>query len=131
MIYENDNFTVSQDRELPIIGFFVVSPKKHIETINQLSTEERNEMMSIINNIIKISKENNICNEFNVIFYEKQKIHFHVRIMPRHEWMYKICNDLTYNMGTIFNYAKKNFRNENIYNQIEEAVDIIRKQLTI
>ena len=44
MIYENDNFTLSQDRELPIIGFFVISPKKHIENFNELSSEERNEM---------------------------------------------------------------------------------------
>ena len=28
MAYENDNFTLSQDWELPIEGFLIVSPKK-------------------------------------------------------------------------------------------------------
>ena len=129
MVYENDKFIVSQDRELPIVGFFVISPKKHIEKLNELSEQERNEMFSIINTVIKIEKDNNICKDFNVIFYEKDKIHFHVRIMPRHERMSKICNNSTQNIGLIFDYAKKNFRTENIYNKINEAVKITREQL--
>lgn len=44
MIYENDNFTLSQDRELPIVGFLIISPKKHVETLNELSVKEINEM---------------------------------------------------------------------------------------
>ena len=129
LVYENDNFTVSQDRELPIVGFFVISPKKHVEKLNELSEQERNETFSIINTVIKIEKDNNICKDFNVIFYEKDKIHFHVRIMPRHERMSKICNNITQNIGLIFDYAKKNFRTENIYNKINEAVKITREQL--
>ena len=72
IIYENNNFILSQDRELPIVGFFIISPKKHIENLNELSTQERNEMFLIINNVIKISKENNICDNYNVIFEEKE-----------------------------------------------------------
>lgn len=131
MIYENDNFTLSQDRELPIIGFFVLSPKKHIERLNELSEEERNEMFWMINNVIKTEKENNICDNFNVIFEEKPKRHFHIWIMPRHERMSKVCNSITCNIGLIFDYAKKNFRNEDIYNKIDEAVNIIKKQFKI
>jgi len=33
MAYENDKFTLSQDWELPIQGFLVVSPKKCIESL--------------------------------------------------------------------------------------------------
>lgn len=131
IIYENENFILSQDRELPIVGFFIISPKKHIENLNELSTEERNEMFWIINKTIKILKENNVCNEFNVIFEEKQKKHFHVWIMPRHERMQKICNNITQNIGLIFDYAKKNFRNENTLNKIDETVNSTREQLRI
>ena len=131
MIYENDNFTLSQDRELPIVGFLIISPKKHVETLNELSVKEINEMFWIVNNVIKIMKENNICDEFNVIFEEKKKVHFHVRIMPRHKWMMKICNSITKNIGLIFDYAKENFRNKDTYNKIEKTVNIIRDQLKI
>ena len=31
--YENERFILSQDWEVPILGFFIVSPKKHIEKL--------------------------------------------------------------------------------------------------
>ena len=71
-------------------------------------------------------KDNNICEEFNVIFEEKKKVHFHVRIMPRHKRMMKICNSITKNIGLIFDYAKENFRNKDTYDKINEAVNIIK-----
>lgn len=79
MAYENDRFTLSQDWELPIQGFFVVSPKRHIENFEELSKKERIEIFEIVNKTIKILKSNNICDRFNVIFEEKQNVHFHVR----------------------------------------------------
>ena len=51
--------------------------------------------------------------------------------MPRHERMHKVCNNITQNIGLIFDYAKNNFRNENVYNKIDEAVIITRRQLEI
>ena len=47
MSYENERFTLSQDWELPIQGFFIVSPKRHIEKLSELSNDERNEMFYI------------------------------------------------------------------------------------
>ena len=51
--------------------------------------------------------------------------------MPRHERMHKVCNNITQNIGLIFDYAKNNFRNEDIYNKIDGVVNITRKQLKI
>lgn len=39
MAYENENINMSQDWELPIPGFMVISPKKHVEKITELSDE--------------------------------------------------------------------------------------------
>ena len=36
MAYENNDFTLSQDWELPILGFFIVSPKRHVEKFEEL-----------------------------------------------------------------------------------------------
>ena len=37
MAYENSNYTLSQDWKLPIPGFLVVSPKRHIEKFGELA----------------------------------------------------------------------------------------------
>lgn len=127
MAYENKNFTLSQDWELPIQGFFVVSPKRHIEKFCELTDQERNEMMSIVNKTVKILRENNICERFNYVFEEKENRHLHVWIMPRHEWMNDISDNIIDDIGSIFEYAKKNFRTEENYKIINDISSIVKK----
>ena len=75
MAYENDKFTLSQDWELPIEGFFVVSPKKHIEKFEEL---DKRESFEIENDLIeKWNKEDilnksieNRSNTDNWVFYD-------------------------------------------------------------
>ncbi len=57
MAYENNRFTLSQDWELPIPGFFVVSPKKCIEKFEQLNKEEKIEIFEIVDKTIKILRK--------------------------------------------------------------------------
>ena len=56
--YENERFILSQDWEVPILGFFIVSPKKHIEKLEELTKNERDEMFDIVDKTIKILTEN-------------------------------------------------------------------------
>lgn len=127
MAYENDNFTLSQDWELPIEGFLIVSPKRHIEKLIELTDNERNEMFDIVNKTIKILRENNVCDRFEIIFEEKENRHLHVWIMPRHKWMTELVDDIIDNIGTILEYAKSNFRSENVYERINSITKIVKE----
>ena len=129
MAYENDNFTLSQDWELPIEGFFIVSPKRHIEKLSELSDDERNEMFDIVNKTIKILRNNNICDRYEIIFEEKENRHLHVWIMPRHKWMSELVDDIIDNIGTILNYAKDNFRSEEVYDKIAKASLLVKTEM--
>lgn len=128
MTYENDKFTLSQDWELPIQGFFVVSPKKCIEKFEELTSEERVEIFEIVDKTIKVLRKNNICDRFNVIFEEKENRHFHIWIMPRHEWMSNLVGDISDHIGEVFEYAKSNMRDKENYNKIKEISDIVKKE---
>lgn len=127
MAYENDRLTLSQDWELPIQGFFVVSPKRHIENFEELSKKERIEIFEIVNKTIKILKSNNICDRFNVVFEEKQNVHFHVWIMPRHKWMSDLVGNISNNIGKIFEYAKMNLKTPDNLKKINEITQIIKE----
>ena len=54
MAYEDELFTLSQDWELPIEGFLVISPKRCVEKFSDLTDEE---MIDYYNKIIEIEKQ--------------------------------------------------------------------------
>ncbi len=126
MAYEDELFTVSQDWELPIQGFFVIMPKRCVEFLSELSDEERVEAFSLANEVIKILKLNNICDRFNVLFEEKQNRHFHIWIMPRHKWMHDLVGGITKNIGKIFEYALNNLRTEENIKAISDITKIVK-----
>lgn len=126
LAYENERFTLSQDWELPIEGFYIVSPKRHAEKLYELTSDERNEMFEIVDKTIKVLRENNVCDRFNVIFEEKEDRHFHIWIMPRHKWMSDLVGDITDNIGTVLEYSKENFRNNDVYDRINKINEIVK-----
>ncbi len=126
MAYEDELFTLSQDWELPIEGFMVVSPKRCCECFNELSSDEQIKIMEIVNKTINILKENNVCDRFNVVFEEKKDRHFHIWIMPRHKWMEDLVGDIIDHIGEVFDYAKDNYRNDEVYSNIERITFIVR-----
>lgn len=127
--YENDTFTLSQDWELPIPGFMILSPKKHIVSLSEFSDEERNEMFTIVNKVINILKKSNTCDKFNVIVEEKR--HFHIWIMPRYEWMLECTDDIIDNLGKIQDYAKMNYKNKDVFDKIKKVSDLIKNNFNI
>ena len=129
MAYENDLLTLSQDWELPIEGFFVVAPKRHVERFNELTSEERNKMYDIVDKTIKVLRDNNICDRFNVICEEKENVHFHIWIMPRHDWMVKLVGNVMGNIKVVFDYAKTNYRTKEVYENIDKINKIVRDYL--
>lgn len=129
--YENERFTLSQDWELPIQGFLIVSPKRHIEKLEELTKDERDEMFDIVDKAIKTLRKNNICDRFDIIFEEKENRHLHVWIMPRYKWMEALCDDIIDNIGLICDYAKKNFRTPDIYEQINEITRIVKYEFNL
>jgi diadenosine tetraphosphate (Ap4A) HIT family hydrolase len=127
--YENEKFILSQDWELPIVGFMVLSPKRHIDKLEELSSDERNEMFDLVNKTIIILRNNKICDRFDIIFEEKERKHFHIWIMPRHEWMSNLVDDIINNIGDVFEYAKNNYRNDEVFKEINNVTNILRKEL--
>lgn len=112
---------------MPIEGFMIVSPKRHIEKLSELSRDERIEMFDIVDRTIKILRENGVCENFDVIFEERADRHLHVWIMPRHEWMMGICEDIIDNVKVVCDYAKENFRNDKVYERIDEVSEMVRE----
>ena len=129
MAFENDMFTLSQDWELPITGFYVVTPKRHVENLCELTDDERNAMFKLVNETVKILKTCGVCKFYNIFFEEKPTSHLHVWIMPRHDWMKELFGNPTKQIRNVFDYAKANLRTPDTFKKIKEITNTLKSEL--
>ena len=122
-VYEDDFINVSADPEIPIKGFMVLGINKHIKSLNEMSEIERINIMKILNKTISTIKKVNIAKEVLLIQEEKAN-HFHIWIVPIHDWMSKFGKNVS-NIKEIINYSKQNF-NENQKIELLQAIEDIK-----
>ena len=127
-VYEDDFINVSADPEIPIPGFMVLGIKKHVRTMNELSKEERYRIIDILNLTIENIKKCGIANRVLVIQEERSR-HFHIWIVPVHEWM-KEYGESVKNIDKIINHSKEIF-DENIKNELLNDVLKLKKAFEI
>lgn len=82
-IWENNDFTVRQDVEFPIPGFYIVSARKHINTFADLSLEQSSSFGIIVRSVRKAMREALKINRVH-IFLEERRIepHLHLWLLP-------------------------------------------------
>ena len=129
ILHKNENFVIAQDFELPINGFIVISSIRHIEKFTDLSEIEQIDLSKLISRILSILRNHNIAEEFNIILEEKQGIHFHVWLMPRHKWMIEKFGKVLKNIKPIQEYALEYLRTEENINQIAKTCEILKREL--
>lgn len=124
-VYEDEFINVSADPEIPIIGFMVLGVNRHLKSINEMNSNERFKVIEILNKTIEIIKKLNIAKDVLIIQEEKAN-HFHIWIVPIHNWMNQFKKSVL-NIKDIISYAKDNF-NETNKNELLNTVDKIKKE---
>lgn len=121
-IYESDNFIISQDPEIPIKGFIIISTKVHINSFTQLNGSMKLELMDLLSDVIKNLKELGVTEEVTIVQEERSK-HFHIWVFPHHEWMDNRFERGVSSLREISKYAKENITEKDI----EEILEIVAK----
>ena len=129
VLYKDNEFAITQDYELPINGFIIISTVRHIEKFTELNDSERINLVNLINKTLSVLRANEIAEEFNVILEEKQGIHFHVWLMPRHKWMLEKFGKVIKNIKPIQDYALSYLKTEDNFEQIKKTCEILKHEL--
>lgn len=124
IVYKSATFVVHQDPEIPIEGFLIITAREHIKSLNELSKNQRYELIDLMNIGVQAIKECNISKEITIIEEERSK-HFHVWLFPWHEWMGKAYQHGVYDARTIMKEAKEH-TTENDIKGVFNAVDRIK-----
>ena len=128
ILYNGEYFTLTQDFELPINGFLIITSKRHITKYIELTQMERLELQDIIFKALKILEENNIAEEYNVILEEKA-YHFHVWLMPRHKWMIDKFGKVLKNIKPIQEFAIKYMKTKENIELIKNTCELIKREM--
>lgn len=110
IIYESTNFIVSQDIEIPIPGFLIISSKKHIQSILDFSPEELQEFTQVLFKTRNSLKQVGLV-DFISIIQKEIRPHFHLWLLPRLSWMEKFGDKLS-SITEILEYARQNLKTE-------------------
>ena len=129
VLYKNKNLYVLQDFELPIDGFIIISPNRHVEKFTELSQEEQVDIFSVANKILHILESNGVAEEYNLILEEKQGIHLHLWLMPRHKWMIEKYGNVIKNIKAIQEYSLQNLRTKENINKVLQTCELIKKEM--
>ncbi len=87
IVFNSKNFTISQDREVPIEAFLIISPKRKVRRIDEFSEEELHEFISLLSKTRKLMFD--VLHIEDVYFFQNEDSNhnFHFWIFPRHQWM--------------------------------------------
>lgn len=124
-VYEDDFINISADPEIPIVGFMVLGIKKHIKSINELTKEERYQIIDVLNLVIQKMKDIHLCKEVLLIQEEKAS-HYHIWIVPMHDWMKDYQKNVR-NIKDIINHAKDMF-NDDIKKELLNTIELLKEE---
>ena len=125
IIMSTANFLLHQDPEIPIKAFLIITSKKHIKSLSELTCEESQELFSLVYRARMALKNIKDINEVSII-QEERSGHFHLWLLPRYEWMDEKFENSLSTVREIFFYAKDNYKTEKNITDVLATVGIIR-----
>jgi diadenosine tetraphosphate (Ap4A) HIT family hydrolase len=125
VIYESSNFHVHQDVAYPIRGLVILASKRHFYCMDELTDEEQLEYITLIHKIRK-EQRNKLGIEKVYYFYNEDTTHhFHLWMVPRYEWMYRLGNSVE-SLRPVLLHARNHMNDEENMKSVTEGISILR-----
>lgn len=105
-IFRTTYFTVAQDWETPIPGFFIISANRELRSWAELNEQEAIDLIKLTVKVRQGMQQ--VLGIDNVyLFQNEDSAHnFHLWLFPRHKWMNAFGNKIQ-SVRTIMNYAEQ------------------------
>ena len=126
-LFPNENiistklFTIHQDWEVPIPGFFILAPLRKIRSIAEFTEEELSEFSTLLRKVRQGMQEVLQIDEVYLFQNEDTKHGFHLWIFPRYKWMNQFGRKIQ-SVRPIINHAKRNMTNDDVFKQVKDYV---------
>ena len=114
-------FTIHQDWEVPIPGFFILAPLRKIKSISEFTDEELLEFSTLLRKVRQGMQEILQIDEVYLFQNEDTEYGFHLWIFPRYKWMGQFGRKIQ-SVRPIINHAEETMINDDVFKQVKDYV---------
>jgi hypothetical protein len=135
ILFPNENiittklFNIGQDWEVPIPGFFVITPLRKLKSISEFTDKEAIEFINLIRKVRKGMRDVLGIEDVYLFQTEDTEHNFHLWIFLRHSWMEKFGRKIQ-SVRPIMNYAKENMLSDDVFNKVRDYVKKMKKYMS-
>jgi len=130
ILIETTIFIAVQDIETPIPGFIVITSKKHIKTILELSENEYKELFDLVYKIRSNMNMNLIPDLDHVSIIQKEvRDHFHLWLFPMTKSASKTFGNMLESYTKYILYSRKHHRTIEDIALVEKTFNVLKEAL--
>ena len=126
-ILKSKYFDAHQDYEIPIPGFIIISSKRHIQGIDELTEAEQRDFIKFLCRLRSALRQVLSIKVVYLIQEEDTSHHFHVWVFPRYDWMTKKFGQKIQSVRPIMEYARENLKTTNNLKRVETATQKLKQ----
>lgn len=128
IVHTTDHFTIAQDCEVPLPGFFIVAAKRKLRSLAEFTDAETQEFVQLIRAVRNGMQD---MLQINTVYFfqnEDTEHNFHFWIFPRHVWMESFGRKIE-SVKPIMNYAKEHCATPSIIAEVHRVAEQMKTYL--
>lgn len=125
-VLTTEHFDAHQDFEIPIPGFIIISSRRHLQSVDEFTNEEK---LDFADTLIAVRAGMRKILNIDVVYLvqeEDTSHHFHVWMFPRYNWMSEKFGKKTPSLRPIMEYARENLKTTENLKEVEKSVSKLK-----
>lgn len=125
-ILTTKHFDAHQDFEIPIPGFIIISSRRHLQSVDDFTDEEK---LDFIDTLVSVRAGMRKALDIDIVYLiqeEDTSHHFHIWVFPRYDWMSEKFGKKTSSLRPIMEHARENLKTTENLLRVEEAVSKLK-----
>jgi len=120
-------FDAHQDYEIPIPGFVILASKRHLQSVDEFTNEEKTDFIEFLSHLRQTMRKACGVQVVYLIQEEDTSHHFHVWMFPRHDWLMERFGRKIQSVRPIMEYARENMKTPKNLQKVDEAMEKMKK----
>lgn len=122
-IAQTKHFDAHQDYEIPIPGFMILASKRHLQSVDEFTDEEREDFIDFLCKLRKTMRRACGIQIVYLIQEEDTSHHFHVWMFPMQEWLVEKFGRKIQSVRPIMEHARENLKTPENLKKVDETIE--------